>query len=177
MVTVTVAARTLAVGDPYQGGIVAYILEPGDPGYSASVQHGLIAATADQSAGIIWATADYQSSASSGAYGMAIGTGNQNTIHIVAQNGAGTTYAAGLARACADGGYNDWYLPSRDELDKLYVNRAAIGGFNATAGSWYWSSSEQEPYPNGAESQDFANGLSDYWLKSLLYRVRAVRAF
>ena len=35
--------------------------------------------------------------------------------------------------------YADWYLPSKDELDKLYTNRASVGGF---ATVFYWSSSE-----------------------------------
>ena len=38
-----------------------------------------------------------------------------------------------------ENGYDDWYLPSKDELNKLYLNKDAIGGFvNAT----YWSSTQ-----------------------------------
>ena len=87
-----------SVGQSYQGGVLAYVLVSGDPGYSASVQHGLIAATADQSTGIIWAVGAYQSTSVSGTVAT-LGSGAANTDKIIAQNGAGTTYAAGLARA------------------------------------------------------------------------------
>ena len=48
------ASIYLRVGDVYQGGKVAYILVNGDPGYDATTQHGLIAATSDQSRSITW---------------------------------------------------------------------------------------------------------------------------
>ncbi len=168
VVTVTVAP--LAIGDTFGGGIVAYILMSGDPGYVGGETHGLIAATADQSAGIAWADLIYQSSVVPGGTGTAIGTGGTNTSNIIAQNGWLATYAANVARSYTGGDFI-WHLPSKDELNKLYLNRAAIGGF---ASARYWSSSEDGMF---AWYQDFGGGGQGSWQKGSTYRVRAVRAF
>ena len=64
-------------------------------------------------------------------------------IAYILQSGAGITYAAGLARAYNGGVYTDWYLPSKDELNKLYLNKVVIGGFaGGFPDGFYWSSSE-----------------------------------
>ena len=70
------------------------------------------------------------------------------------------------------GGYDDWYLPSKEELDKLYLSKGLIGGF--TSGR-YWSSSENTT--NDAWGQYFSDGKQNLYNKYVSNYVRAVRAF
>jgi hypothetical protein len=173
---VTVGIRVLAVGDAYGGGVVAYLLQNGDPGYDATVQHGLIAAEYDQDDGwgVPWALSRYASSFV--LTSRALGTGAANTTKIIAQNGPGVAYAAGLARACTDGGYSDWYLPSKDELKKLYLNKDAIGGFVSVEWNMYWSSSQSD-HPHFGVNTEFETGSQGASSKTARYSVRAVRSF
>ena len=162
--------KVVSIGTIYQGGEIAYILHSGDPGYVAGQTHGLIAAAADQSAGIWWYNG---ADTVTGATGTALGTGSANTTTIITVQGAvATTYAAGVARAYTNAGYNDWYLPSKDELNKLYLSQAALGGFVSVD---YWSSSEGAA--NYALYQDFGTGDQGGSSKDGVLRVRAVRAF
>ena len=131
------APITYTIGQSALGGTIAYILQSGDPGYNANIQHGLVIATTTTTTNTAW---NPFTNSFSNSYGTstAIGTGAANTAIIIAAN-LGTTAAAACAAVNA-GGYNDWYLPSRYELDA--INNALTSGYNFVAGKYYWSSSE-----------------------------------
>jgi hypothetical protein len=111
-----------------------------------------------------------------------IGDGQAATDAIVAhmegKSIKGT--AAQLCDALSYGGYDDWFLPSKDELDAIWDNLVddgtgsnnGVGGF---AGGTYWSSSEGGS--NLAWNQHFNDGNQYYNGKNGGRRVRAVRAF
>ena len=171
--------QNFVIGQSYQGGILAYVLKSGDPGYSASVVHGLIAANTDQSNGIRWSNGI---SVTTNATGTDLGTGFANTNTIISVQGpVATSYAAGLARAYNGGAYTDWFLPSRDELELLYNNiGAGASGTNKNIGGFainlYYSSSEFGA--GGAYYVNFSNGeIGPGLSKSTAIYVRAIRAF
>jgi hypothetical protein len=165
------------VGDFYQGGVVFYIFGSGDTGYVPGETHGLIAAEQDQGSGIRWYNGSYTTT---GATATTIGTGSANTDDIIAAQGATeTSYAAGVARAYTAEGYTDWFLPSKDELNLLYLAYKAdkdsgANKFNLTT-SFYWSSTEFDN--DTAWLQDFSSGNQGSANKAFSDNVRAVRAF
>lgn len=160
------------VGENYQGGRVVYVLQPDDPGYDSNVAHGLIAHPMDIDGLPEWGCFG---TTIAGADGTAIGTGTQNTMDIVAS----CTTAGIAAKLCSDlvswDGYSDWYLPSKDELNKAFLNSIACGcGFANNL--VYWSSSEING--SGAFTQFFGFGGSPTSTnKNNTYRVRAFRNF
>jgi hypothetical protein len=103
--------------------------------------------------------------------GTAIGTGRQNTALILAVDA--NAPAAQACRNYSNNGFTDWFLPSRDELNQLYRNRAVVG---IASSGWFWSSSQSDI--NFAWYQFFVNGNQFGSPKSDGGgNVRAVRAF
>jgi len=149
------------------GGWIFYIKEGG---YSDGWMY-LEAAFSDQSVGTQWGC---KGTSISGADGTAVGTGEQNTIDIEAGCITADTAADICATLISLGGYDDWFLPSKDELNLMYTNLkvAGVGGFT----TWYWSSSEFSA--EHAYVQYFLGGGQGTQSKDITaIRVRAVRCF
>ena len=102
--------------------------------------------------------------------------GMANTNAMIAANSATTPVvthpAAEHCVAYDGGGYNDWYLPSKDELNLYWLNRSELTALNMVANN-YWSSTE--PSANYAWCQYMGNGSQDQGLKTNSYLVRPVR--
>ena len=106
-----------------------------------------------------------------GADGTNIGTGEKNTTDIWTRCPTVGT-AAKRAKNLVLGGQSNWFLPSKDELNQMYLRRTAIGGFS-TGG--YWSSSEY--FAPAAWMWNFDNGGQYPNSKNSTHYVRPVRAF
>jgi hypothetical protein len=172
------SVNTYSAGDFAQGGIVFWVDETG--------QHGLVCAKEDQSTGVKWYPGTLGSTQAKGDGPFA---GEANTSIIIAAHVAigddGSPYAARICnelQVTEDGKtYGDWYLPSKEELNLMYQNKATINttaranGGSDFAISYYWSSSEGNS--DDAWMQDFDQGYPINDNKYYVLYVRAVRAF
>ena len=129
----TIVEKKHWVGEQYGGGIVFYL--------DASREHGLIAA-ADEATSMRWWGSAYTSTM---AFANGPGAGKANTTLIIASQGYGDggLYAARVCNEYSvtvnNVAYSDWYLPSKFELNLMYLQKTVIGGF---ASSFYWSATE-----------------------------------
>ena len=111
---------------------------------------------------------------------LELGSGESNTNFIFQSQGASSSYAALACLQYVHQGYNDWFLPSRDELiliyENLYVN--GIGFF--TPNATYWSSSQDQTFPQNAWTVSMKTPMDNNYItnnKSTLLKVRPIRKF
>ena len=172
---------TVAIGDNFQGGTVFYILQNGDPGYDPNVQHGLIVSDVDLNSSN--KDTEYGCKGTLNGTGPAIGDGANNTALILS-----TCSTAGIAAELCNnysitvGGitYNDWFLPSQDEIQELYNHSqyGPTGGMtlNTSFGNVeYYTSTETSA--DKSYHLHFSNNNMHNDGKDKRKNVRAVRSF
>jgi hypothetical protein len=166
-----------SVGDFMNGGVIFWLDETG--------RHGLICSKQEQANNMRW---DAGTWGNTQAKGDGPYSGEMNTSIIIAALVAigddGDTYAA---RICSElqiteGGktYGDWYLPSKEELNLMYLNKDIINATSIANGgnefyNQYWSSTESDH--QRAWVQAFWTGEQNAYLKGSPRLVRAIRAF
>ncbi len=122
----------LLYGKKYQGGLIAYL--------NTTDGSGMVIASSDQKPAYWGCGRPPQQYNKYGATGTAIGTGATNTRQIARICGGGAQYVCYYDMGIKEYGYDDWFLPSIDELRAIYLNvfRRGLGDF--ASGTTYWSS-------------------------------------
>ncbi len=143
------------------GGVIFYIDNTGN--------HGLVSSSADINHVVAWYNGSYILTS---AIGSSIGTGKSNTDSIISKQGNTITCAAVYCDNLILEGYSDWFMPSTDELAKLYLQKETVGGFTSVN---YWTSTEVDI--NKARMIDFGTGLPSDETKSYGHRIRPIRSF
>ena len=167
-----ILASGLSIGDNYKGGIIFHL-----DGFGG----GLVVA-ADVIADKPWGCSNQYNGSSGVATLQAFGTGSANTADIMQYCVDPTGTAAEAVDDSIEGGYSDWFLPSKEELIVMRANvgKGASGTLHniAELNGTHWTSSEA-PYMNtNAYFQNMNSGNSaPGGAKVDLAKVRAIRSF
>ena len=167
------------IGEYYEGGIVFYIAPtPTDLDGDGVVDTGLICSIEDQ-VNKRWYNGTFEVT---GASQGAIGKGYINTEKIINEQGnPKNDYAAGIASNYTRDGFNDWFLPSKKELIKMFneidiINDGSTNNGGGNLVGDYWSSTEDNLSPT-LRAFGYWNNAMSRLNKNLSYKVRAIRVF
>ena len=166
------------LGDYYQGGIVGYIYQPGDPHYIANEVHGIIVSEDEQVGYGGGFNEGGKYSPSIGTYYGANSYGLENpesNTNILVSSIGGGAYAAKICSDLVLNGYSDWYLPTVEEcqiVDQLWY----LNNLSFDSGLNHWTSTEINA--TKAYQFDFIYGaIINYENKNTNGWVRAFRRF
>ena len=163
------------------GGIVFYVAPTTFPCGATLASTCKYLEAAPTSGTALWTDATYAWSGNmteligATAQGVAIGTGLKNTEAMVTQvNGGNTPNRAGTITRAYRGPNNltDWYLPSKDELNQLHLQRTRLGFVD----NFDYSSSSEDTATT-IWYQNLVSGSQRTFNKNHAFLVRPVRAF
>jgi hypothetical protein len=161
------------IGEQFGGGVIFHLWQD-----SLGVEHGLIVDKTDLGASW-WSNV----SSTIGTSAQSCWDGLRNSNAIVGQAGHSSS-AAAMCLNSTNGGQNDWYLPSVQEINMLWgtyytVARSLsqITGATLLNPAGYWLSTEYEVISGNARHVTFFSGSISYITKSTSEYVRAIRAF
>jgi hypothetical protein len=141
-------SSAITLNDYYQGGIIGYIFQPGEPRYVSGETHGIIVSTKTYGtrAGDILAGTGYTWGCDGVVTGLSevIGSGYTNQVNIInylnancsPSNSAYTQSAFLFATGLTDNGYNDWYIGSFNEYNAVFSGTGALNLPAYTPNSW-----------------------------------------
>lgn len=153
-------------GKVYQGGLILYL--------NTINGSGIVIAENDIALNAAWGC---DSMEVAGADSSSVGWGFQNTIDIINMGCSDGTHAANLCANLSLNGYDDWYLPSLEELVLAYYAMFRQGRGNFNHGDAFWSSTEYDEFK--AKIIQFWNSYYEFgptW-KTYQGQVRPVRSY
>ena len=166
----TNVSLTLRLGDEYQGGKIFYLEENGKNGLIASKED--LSYNSDQGTEFrfYW-----------GVPGELLGTsldnGKENTAIMASKATSPGCAAYHFKNGYEYNGYNDWYIPSCNELELLKENKSYVGNFSNLTdwNAMYWSSSEQSE--TKAFILNFNALMGNTNNKERVFKIRPIRQF
>lgn len=169
------------IGQPFEGGIIAYVLQPGDSWYTEDMPRGIIVSKHELGPGI--GACHFTELLST-----SIGQAQNNTEFLLSQSSCGLT-AAERCASYTNEGYDDWYLPTLNDLQKIALYQFPINdaidtslGEDLISGWGYYWTSSLAPYLFGGclyalgLNYSVSGGGIECW-DSGNYKVRAIRYF
>ena len=161
------------VGESFGGGVVFHVYKD-----ASGVEHGLVVAKTDQSTGIGWSNI---TGTAVGSLAQSYWDGMTNSNAVVAQSGHSSS-ASNLGTLLVSGGFDDWYLPSIDELRLLFNSKFSVNAKLREIASAveispanYWSSTERNA--TLAWTISFNLGVIADNAKNSAYYARAIRKY